>query len=92
MENEERGDAMMAITSEEYDAMLAKQRTDYARYYKFLDEFWPAGEKTIGAWIDALRAEFGLDEGEAHGVHMHWLVSRSDGGTAEERAMWFGGM
>ena len=80
------------ITNDEYDTMLAKQRADYTRYFKFLDEFRPTGDCTIGAWVNALAKEFGLGEGEAGGVHMHWMVNRADGGTAEERAQWLGGM
>lgn len=68
--------------------MLAKRRAAYTRYYEFLDAFDSADVHPV----DALRAEFGVGEGEAHGIWTHYWVSRSDGGTAKERAMWFGGM
>ena len=80
------------ITADESAAMLAKQRADYTRYFKFLDEFRPTGDCTIGAWTGALIKEFGIGVGEAHGVYLHWMVNRTDGGTAEERAQWLGGM
>ena len=80
------------ITAEESDAMLAKQRADYTRYFRFLDGFEPTDDTTFGAWIDALAKEFGLGVGEAGGVHMHWMLNCRAGDTAEERAQWLGGM
>lgn len=69
---------------------LAERRAAYTKYYEFLD----ALSRTADAPhpVDALIKEFGLGVGEAHGVWTHYWVTRSDGGTAKERAMWFGGM
>ena len=81
------------MTTKEFDAMLREHEAKFARYFRFLDEFRATREDcTIGAWVRALRAEFGIGEGEASGAHLHWLVSRRDGGTPEERAAGMGGM
>ena len=84
---------MKKTTMTDFDAMLRAHEAKYARYFRFLDAFRATRDNcTIGAWIDALRAEFGIGEGEAHGAYLHWMVSRRDGGTPEERAKGMGGM
>ena len=83
---------MKKTTMTDFDAMLREHEAKYARYFRFLDEFRPTDDTTIGAWINALRAEFGIGVGEAHGAYLHWMVSRRDGGTPEERAKGMGGM
>ena len=71
-------DAMVAenkIGAAEVEVALREHEAKYARYFRFLDEFRPAGDYAIGAWVNALAKEFGIGRGEAGAAHMHWLVS-----------------
>ena len=70
---------------------MAEIEARYAAYFRFLDELKPANP-TVGALTGPLAKRFGITQGDAQAAWMHWIVTRSEGGSPEKRAGMLGGI